>query len=231
MLLPEKVRYWKCVNPHSSDEKWVVLLHSWGRNSARMVSRGEVYWNRGYSILFVDAYSHGQTRYYYTSTALWFAEHAHKICVNEGIQNPILHGLSFGSIASTIFSAHWGSRALVAEALPNNIKGTFYGFLRVLHIPTWLYSWEIFLLFHSGFPWQKVEPANNLPKIKVPIFLIHGENDSMFPIETHFKRNLELIKPTDFNWVVSGSPHSKMGRNINYNSKLNEFIDYVENEF
>ena len=40
-----RVVYWVCENPRLEDEDdWVVLLHSFGRNSGRMVSRARTYW-------------------------------------------------------------------------------------------------------------------------------------------------------------------------------------------
>ncbi len=226
--LPKGIRYWRCDNPNHVGDRWVVLLHSWGRNSARMVERGQIYWDRGYSLILLDAWSHGQSKYKRTTTALWFAEHAHDVVQKEGIPPPIVHGLSFGAIAATVYAANFPVRALVAEALMNNVKDMMFGFLRYMKIPTSLFGWEVILLLKSGFPWEKVNPSNNLPMVKAPIFLIHGENDKMFPVDIHFSRNTLLLKEDDVSWVVKNSPHSKMCRYPGYREKVEEFLTRVE---
>lgn len=229
-LEPEGIRYWVCNNPQQIDGRWVVLLHSWGRNSARMVSRAEIYWKRGYSLLFVDAWSHGQSRYRKTTTALWFAEHAMKICEVENIESPVVHGLSFGALASTIFASKKPVKAVIAEALLHDIPGMYRGFMRVLHIPKLLYWWIVVLILRMDFPWKEIEPKATLPHLKMPIFLIHGEKDSMFPPERDFQLNSALLKSLDWSWLVPNSLHSKMEFHPDYSSRINEFLDYLEGE-
>ncbi|RMG22111.1 MAG: alpha/beta hydrolase [Methanobacteriota archaeon] len=228
-LEPEGIRYWICRNPNQVDDRWVVLLHSWGRNSARMVSRGEIYWDRGYSLVFVDAWSHGQSKYRKTTTALWFAEHAMKICEIEGIESPIVHGLSFGALASTIFASRKPVRAVIAEALLHDIRGMYEGFMRVLHIPRILYWWIVVLILRMDFPWKEIEPKFTLPRLDMPIFLIHGAKDSMFPPERDFQKNISLLKENDWYWLVPNSLHSKMEFHPDHSRMINEFLDHVEN--
>ncbi len=227
-LSPEGIRYWICKNPNHIDGRWVVLLHSWGRNSARMVTRGQIYWDRGYSLLLVDAWSHGQSKYKLTTTALWFAEHAMRICEIEGIEHPVVHGLSFGALSSTIFASQKPVRALIAEALLHDIRGMYEGFMRVLHIPKLLYWWIVILILKMDFPWEKVEPRNILSTIDAPIFLIHGEKDSMFPPDRDFKKNIALLKQTDWHWLVPNSLHSKMEFHPEHRKKITEFLDHIE---
>ena len=97
-----RIVYWKCTNPTHAG--WVILFHSWARNSSRMASRGQIYWKKGYSILLVDARSHGQTHFAKYSTALAYASDTINIVEKEGINDVIVHGLSFGSFAGLIFT-------------------------------------------------------------------------------------------------------------------------------
>ena len=61
-LKDPKVRYWICNNPQDALKKnWVILLHPWGRNSKRMITRAEVHWEKGFSLIFLDARSHRLT--------------------------------------------------------------------------------------------------------------------------------------------------------------------------
>ena len=228
--LPEGIRYWICYNPAQVEERWALMLHSWGRNSARMVDRSLIYWERGYSLVFVDAWSHGQSKYKRTSTALWFAQHSHKVVEKEGIPPPVVHGLSFGSIAATIYAANYPTKAVVAEALMNNVREMMIGFLEYMNIPIFLFGWEVTVLLHTNFPWHLVNPSNNLPLIKAPIFLIHGSEDRMFRKEVHFAKNVNLLKESDRSWVVEGSPHSKMFQFPGYREKLEDFLDDVESD-
>lgn len=225
-----KIHYTLCHNRSLDVVKWVVLLHSWGRNSVRMVTRAKIYWENGYSLVFIDARSHGKSKYVRVSKAIDFAEDTIAILHDEKISMPVIHGLSFGSIAGLFVAYNYETKALVGEAMATRFDVMFKDFLSYLRFPRILFGWIPWLITHWpwNFPWEVMHPEEALKKIKVPIFLIHGKNDSMFRFKDHFQPNKASLKETDFSWLVEGSKHSKMALDPLYTQKIRNFIKKIE---
>lgn len=229
-----RIRYHLVRQNHATeDEKWAVIFHSWGRNSVRMESRAKIYFDRGYSILLIDAPSHGQSQWVPVVYGMDYAKYAIEICQKEQITNPLAHGLSFGSISALFFVNQYEASGLVAEALFNDFDKMYEGFFNILHIPKFLYWWIPWLILQFTLDWDTYSPKNILKQVDVPIFLIHGENDSMFPVDDHFRPNLDILEDHHdqvYSWIVEGSPHSKMARDPKFAEKIKEFVEIVEKE-
>ncbi len=226
-----RIVYWVCENPQQKNpDDWVVLLHSFGRNSARMVERAAIYWKRRYSLVFVDSRSHGQSEYTITSQGFTYAEDAQRVIEAEGLDNPLIHGLSVGAIAGTIAASKVHVRALVAEALVNNYYDMVVDTITKANLPRFMFLWVAKLLFRLNLPFEENRPSRLLPLIKAPIFLIHGAEDDWFTVEKHFKPNFETIKDRNdvFTWVVPKSSHSQMAEHPDYFTELGKFLDFVE---
>lgn len=226
-LTDPKVVYWVCENPEQEDpDDWAVLLHSFGRNSARMVQRAEIYWERGYSLIFVDARGHGQSQRLCRSNGFTYAEDVTRVLEYEGIKEPIIHGLSVGAIAGSIYSYQHPVRAFVGEALVNNYRDMVYDSIRELGLPLFTLKWVADLLLSLDLPFDEYSPDHTLPLIDAPIFLIHGERDTWFPPDTHLLRNVENLRGRRVEyWLVPGSSHSKMAQHPDYRRRLTEFLD------
>jgi hypothetical protein len=227
-----RIVYWKCTNP--SHNGWVILFHSWARNSARMVSRGQIYWDKGYSILLVDAMSHGQSYFAKYSTALAYAKDTIIIAKREEINDIIVHGLSFGSFASLIFTykSKLNVIGIVSEATASRLSSLFHDFLRATYMPRLLFGWIPKLILSYDFPWDECSPVNLLPKFNIPVFLIHGEHDKMFLVNDHFELNKVALKNNKkaFFWIVPASKHSKMALHPEYTGKIEEFIKFIKED-
>ena len=220
--------YWVCRNP--SHKGWTVMLHSWGRKSERMVTRAQPHWDRGYSLLFVDARSHGESEYTRITTGYHYAKDVIEIMKKERIERPILHGLSFGAIAATIIAREYPVKALILEATSATIRAIYWDFYHYLRIPKIFFGWIPWLLLKIDWPWDELAPKNSLKKQNIPIFLIHGEKDELFDPEKHAEAIWEKIKdkPHVFKWIVPNSPHSRMAKHPEYYTRVERFLEYVE---
>lgn len=226
-LYNPKIRYWRCDNPEQVENRWVILFHSWGRNSARMHDAATIYWQRGFSLIFLDALAHGQSEFKLASSALGFAQDAKRVMEQEHITTvPYVHGLSFGAIAATVYANKFGAQVIVAEALMTHPYKMMQDFLHKLHTPKYYY-FIVDLVWRKEFPWEEVTVCDILPKLTCPIYLIHGEQDSLFPVARHFKPNWDLIKdlPHTQSWVVPDSEHSKMHLHHDFAANVGKFID------
>lgn len=227
------VVYWVCKNPKEVGRKpWVILLHSWGRNSGRMIKRASVYWDLGFSLIFIDARCHGESSFSWPSNGFTFGEDALRVAEAEGIAKPVVHGLSAGAIGAVFFAANKQTSALILEALVSNYRDMVYDTIRFFHLPVIPFKWVAEYLLSMNYPFEEYTPMRVLPKLDVPIFLLHGEKDRFFPPKNHFDRNVEALKGKEnFRaWLVPNSKHSKMALHPEYSSRLKQFLIEVVSE-
>ena len=180
----------------------------------------------------VDARSHGQTYFAKYSTALAYAQDTITIAKKEKIDDVIVHGLSFGSFTSLIFTykSNLNVIGIVSEATASRLSSLFHDFLRATHMPRFLFGWIPKLILSYDFPWEELSPVNLLPKFDIPIFLIHGEYDKMFLVNDHFELNKTALKNNTkaIFWIVPNSKHSKMALHPDYPRRINEFISSIQ---
>jgi pimeloyl-ACP methyl ester carboxylesterase len=161
------------------------------------------------------------------TTAILYAQDTRKIIEIEGINNPIIHGLSFGAVAGSIYVSKYPVKAFVAEALPSNYHDMFYDFLAKLRFPKLLFGWVPWLIMRYDFQWDEMAPSKIIQKLKAPVFLIHGERDSLFSIEKHFipnSKGLDSKNNGSKSWIVPDSLHSKMAQHSGYEENLVVFL-------
>ncbi|RMG20868.1 MAG: alpha/beta hydrolase [Methanobacteriota archaeon] len=229
-LRDPRVVYWVCENQiQRKPEDWVILLHSWGRNSGRMIQRAEIYWKLGFSLIFIDARCHGKSSCTWPSNGFTFGYDAIRVADAEGIEQPIVHGLSAGAIAAVYFAKNRPVEALVLEALVSNYRNMVFDTMSFFFLPRKLFAWMAEYLLTLDLPFDDYAPEKVLPQLSCPIFLIHGEKDRFFPPENHYFRNLEALKGKEnvWNWLVPGSKHSKMAQHPDYPKKLKVFLSMV----
>lgn len=208
------------------DAKWVILFHSWGRNASRLILQSQIYLNEGYNLLLVDAPGHGRSKWVPNITAMDWAKATTRICDYHSITPSIVHGLSFGSITSLLFLENHEIDGIVLEALPRDYKQLYDGFFHITPMPRSLLSWvpRLILNFSDMTPY---EPKNTLPMIKTPLYLLHGSDDVMLPLDAHFTPNLAALETHEniTSWVVPGASHSRLAEHPEYEKKLQAFLN------
>jgi len=96
----------------------------------------------------------------------------------------------------------------------------YMGDLQKLHIgpfriPSWFAALVAFtgrILFKADF--RKVRPAQIIKHIKQPIFFIHGENDTVVPVEETIELHNISDNPEDRIWIVPDAEHVSVYRTI-----------------
>ncbi len=223
------IRYWK----FGAGSESVILLHGWTANSGMMVNRAKIYMKRGFTVYLLDAPSHGVNKTTFFPNTVQYARALDELILTDRITQPILHGVSFGSIAIVfaVSSRKVKAKALVLEALPSSMDRIFFDMMRYAHIPVPLFYWVGWISTESmRHYFLRTQTRFDLTSITVPIFLIHGQQDKMFPCQENFEKNKKLLnnlKKNFSSWEVGGSSHSEMDKNKEYPEKLNEFIDKV----
>lgn len=213
------LRAWSIV-PHRSNGNAVILLHGLGDNRVGMTGYADLLVGRGFSVLMPDARAHGASGGDLVTYGLlesddihrwldWLVQNDHPGCI-FGL------GESMGA-AELLQSLRSESRfcAVVAESSFANFReigydriGQSFGtgpwlgrtLLRPILECAFAYSaWKY--RFHFG----QASPENVIAETRIPVFLIHGQNDSNIPVR--HSRLIARRNPAVVLWEVPNADH------------------------
>ncbi|NOZ03075.1 MAG: alpha/beta fold hydrolase [FCB group bacterium] len=221
-------------NPGSEPPPTLVLVHGWGRNVARMLGFIRELHPQGYNLLAFDARSHGSSDYDGTATMVKFAE---DICaaIDYLVLLPNIDPEQIGVIGLSI----GGSSAIYAASLDSRIKcvvtmGAFAhpgDIIRIefkkRHIPYFPLVWLmiLYIQLRIGKSFNKIAPENVIPNIPARIFIIHGEDDLIVPLE-HGQRLYAAGDPRRVRfWQVPGKGHSDCPDHPEFWQKVSAFLE------
>lgn len=226
-----RIAYWEAIQ--TEEEKNVILLHGFTRNSGRMNSRANIYWKRGYNIYFIDNRGHGKSKSILFPSGFQYSFIVRKFIKEMNIKNPILHGASMGGIASAYVAQKEPGvvKFIICEALPYDFDNLYPDMMEFMKIPIALFPWMDWLSRKIVWRQFKGEDAEyNLTDINCPMFVINGAKDLMFKPEFHFDKIVNELGDRDnfSSWLVPNSRHTRMDGHPEYKEKLVEFIQSFE---
>lgn len=181
------LRGWFLPQANSTDA--VVLLHGVSANRLQMLQRALWLHDLGYNVLLYDARGCGESTQVHPSFG--YAETRDLLGALSWLQsNGMIHigciGFSQGAATVLLASGQLPSsvRAVVAEASYATLRdsvddhfrlntGLSSGYFGVLAIP--IAEWKL------GLKMDDVSPLREIPKLKVPIYLIGGTSDVIAP--------------------------------------------------
>ena len=217
------------IEPHRPSRGLVVLAHGWGRNRDRMVSRARIFAKWGFTTVLHSARDHGDSSRCRFMNAVKFAEDIEAV-INWLGQPVILYGHSIGSAGAIIAASRnpakvrilfmEGSYAYTREALLSLYRwvNPFFGICFGPMILFWLN------LFY-GNRLDTVSPARLAEGIKIPVMLIHGENDRRFPLAFALKLKPSFASDQVGLYVAEGAGHSESSRTPGYEVAIKSFLD------
>jgi pimeloyl-ACP methyl ester carboxylesterase len=217
------------IEPQCPSKGLVVLAHGWGRNRDRMVSRARIFARWGFTTVLHSARDHGDSSRRRFMNAVKFAEDIEAV-INWLGQPVILYGHSIGSAGAIIAASRnpgkvrilfmEGSYAYTREALLSLYRwvNPFFGICFGPMILFWLN------LFY-GNRLDTVSPARLAEDIKIPVMLIHGQNDRRFPLAFALKlKHSFALDPVGL-YVGEGAGHSDSSRTAGYEAAIKSFLD------
>ena len=213
------LRAWSIVPRHSNGNA-VILLHGLGDNRVGMTSYADLLLGHGFSVLMPDARAHGASGSDLVTYGLLESDDVHR-WLDWLVQNDhpsCIYGLgeSMGA-AQLLQSVRSESRfcAVVAESSFANFReigydrlGQSFGtgpwlgrtLLRPILEVAFAYSaWRY--KFHFG----QASPENAVAETRIPVFLIHGQNDSNIPVR--HSRLIAWRNPAVVLWEVPNAEH------------------------
>jgi pimeloyl-ACP methyl ester carboxylesterase len=217
------------IEPTGASRGLVVMAHGWGRNRDRMVSRARFFGRLGFTTILHSARDHGCSSRRRFMNAVKFAEDIEAVL--KWVDQPvILYGHSIGSAGAIIAASRNPDRirvlfleasyAYTREALLSLYRwvNPFFGICLAPMILFWMN------LFY-GNKLDSVSPARLAAQVKMPVMLIHGENDRRFPLEfaLELKRSFAPVQVALY--VAQGAGHSDSSRTPGYTAAIKSFLD------
>ena len=217
------------IEPDMPSRGTVVFAHGWGRNRDRMVSRARIFSQWGFTAVIHSARDHGRSSPRRFMNAARFAEDIEAVL--DWVDEPVaLYGHSAGA----------GGAIIAAFRNPDEIKILFLEacYARTEEALLSLYRWfnpffgRVFgpmIIFWMNLFYRNqldaYSPARLAPEVKMPVLLIHGENDRRFPLP--FARALrDSFAPGQADlYVAKGVGHSDSSNTPGYEEAIRVFLE------
>lgn len=205
------------IDNESDNKKAVILVHGFRKEKADMGNYTKFYSDRGYHILMPDSRGHGDSEGDYYGYGwhdrLDLMQWIDRL-IETGIEEIVLHGNSAGAAAVLMTSG---------EVLPDQVKAIIadsgYTSMKeeLQHQLKHIYGLPSFPLLditsgitklRAGYFFGEVSAIEQVKKNKLPIFIIHGENDDLVPTWMGEKM-YEVAGGEKELWIVPNAGHIK----------------------
>lgn len=210
-----------------------ILAHGWGRNLERMMPYVLKLRPMGYNMLAFDLRSHGSSDRDAYPNMLKFSEDiraAVDFLAQRSAGDPIttgVLGLSVGGGAA-IHAAAVDERieatvTVGAIAHPIDVMRTEFAKRRLPYYPI---GWLMlkYLQLRMGVNFERIAPVNVIPDARAKIFLIHGDNDTVVPLEQgerlHQAGNAAKVQF----WAVPDCGHSDCHEHPDFWDRIDSFL-------
>jgi len=213
------LRAW-IIEPRNNNGNAVILLHGLSDNRQGMMDYAEMFLSDGFNILMPDARAHGASGGQLATFGLLESDDIHRwLDWLEQSEHP---HLLFG------FAESMGAAQLL-QSLPSEprfsavaVESPFSSFREIaydrvgqfFHTGPWLGRTVLRSIVEAAFGYarlkyqldfEQVSPEAAVGRIRVPILLIHGVNDSNIPIR--HSRKIALGNPSVTLWAVPNTEH------------------------
>jgi pimeloyl-ACP methyl ester carboxylesterase len=208
------------IRPHRGNGDAVILLHGVSDNRIGMIGYAELLVKHGFTVLLPDARAHGSSGGLMATYGLlesedirrwyeWLDSHQHPACIFG-------FGESMG--AAQLLSALRAEPnfcAVAAESPFSTFREIAYDRVgQYFHTGPWLGRTLLFPVVEAAFAYARwhnhvdladVSPLRAASSSHVPIFLIHGQQDSNIPVR--HSRAIVARNPSIVLWEVPGADH------------------------
>jgi uncharacterized protein len=198
--------------------KAVILAHGYKGSNEQMPGVTKFYYEQGYDVLKPDARGHGESEGDYIGYG-WddrkdYQEWVNLLVDEYGEENIYLHGFSMGAATVLMTSG---------EKLPPEVKGIIAdsGYTSVkeelAHQLKYMYHLPPFPLMEitsavtklrAGYTFTEASAVEQVKKNKLPLFIIHGDQDELVPTEMADVLYEEASGEKQL-WIVPGAGHTE----------------------
>ncbi|MFB3167829.1 alpha/beta hydrolase [Neobacillus sp. 179-C4.2 HS] len=222
-------------NPHSNG-KIVILAHGYKGSSEQMPGITKDYYDMGYDVLKPDARGHGMSE----GTYIGYGWHDRKdyvdwinFLINEKKENTVfLHGFSMG--AATVLMTSGENlpkevKGIIADSGYTTVKAELSHQLKYLyHLPAFplMEVTSVITKIRAGYTFEEASALESVKKNKLPLFIIHGDQDELVPTEMGTEIYQAASSEKDL-WIVKGAGHTEAYTvaEEEYKRRLQNFLD------
>jgi len=222
--------------PKEKSDKWVVVVHGYGRSQNSVWDIANQYLKNGYHVLVPDLRASGESEGSYLSMG-YFESDDVKLWIDQIVQSVpkaeiVLHGVSMG--AATVIQAS-------VKSLPDNVKAivedcgytsayTMFSLqLKKLYgLPAFpiMDFVNVLCKTKAGYYLSDANPLAVIDKNRIPMLFIHGGKDELAPfdmmLQLYEAANCEKEK---LEIVEAGHADSRNVDPVAYYKKVFSFID------
>lgn len=173
----------------------LAVLHGWGGNAGTMLPLAAPLHHAGFTLLFFDARSHGQSDVDTFSSLPRFAEDLDHVLnwlkLQPGVDSKRIGviGHSVGAAAALLAASRRDDlAAVVSIAAFMHPSSVMRRLLASWHVPYVPVGWYIlhYVQFVIGYRFDDIAPINTVGRSGCPVLLVHGSEDAMVPVaEAH----------------------------------------------
>ncbi len=189
----------------------VLVMHGWGANAAHMWPLVAPLHAADFAVLLIDARGHGRSDDETFTSLPRFAEDISAGLAWLRAQNSIdgdrlaLLGHSVGAGAAMLHAAEHGDvAAVVSLSAFDHPRNMMLRFMVDKRVPYPVLGW--YVLRHVqrviGASFDAIAPVNTLPRIRCPVLLVHGRDDTTVPVQD--AHHLKAVAPTAKLLLIDG---------------------------
>lgn len=210
----------------------VVLLHGWNRNSERMLPYLEQLKELPLNLLVFEGRGHGENTKNRFISQVGFGQDV-SAAIDWLVLQPEVDvrrigvlGHSIGA-AATIYATRKDLRikTFVADSSYAHPREIISRQLDNLHIPFFPVGWLVqqYIQLRLGTTFDKVAPEAVIGKINQPGLLIHGDKDTVVPVDDAYRIQNNVQNNISL-WVAEGYGHSNTTNHPDFGEILRNFL-------
>jgi pimeloyl-ACP methyl ester carboxylesterase len=217
------------IEPDTTSRGTAIFAHGWGRNRDRMVSRARYFGQWGFTTIIHSARDHGKSSPRRFMNAVKFAEDIETVL--QWVKKPVvLYGHSAGAGGAIIAASRNPEqiKLLLLEACYADTKEALLSLYRWFN-PLFGNFFGPMILFWMNLFYRNrlgaVSPAHLAHSIRMPVMLIHGENDRRFPLEFAIRLKNSFPAGQAELYIAEGVGHSDSSTTPGYRHAVRSFLD------
>jgi len=186
----------------------VVLLHGWGSHAARFASFVAPLRDAGFSVIGIDAPAHGTSPGNFSDLPRFRDSLAEVLRAHEPIYAVIGHSLGGGAVLTVLAeTADHHPKKICLFGVPSDMDYILESFAMMLGLkPPALANLRARFIARFGRSASDVSVAVAAPKVRIPVLVVHDEEDNVAPIEQGTA--LASAIPGAVLWRTRGFGHS-----------------------
>ena len=214
----------------TESKKLVVLIHGHRSNATMMGNYGKYYYEQGYYVFMADNRGHNESGGNFVGMGwldrldyiIWLDLLINKLGSDIQI---VIHGISMGASTALMISGEDSAPnqivSIIADCGYSSVAEEFkYQINNFFHLPAFpiLNISSLVSYIFAGYNFKEASAIEQVKKINIPIFIIHGDMDSYNPTYMAYDIYNSIVGEKEL-WIVPQAEHG-----LAYNQNPDEYF-------